>query len=464
MHIYDSLTQTKSKLTPIKANHITLYVCGMTVYDFCHIGHARSMIVFDMVVRYLRWRGYQVHYVRNITDIDDKIIQRAYDNNESWDTLAQRFIDAMHEDEQALMLLAPDQEPRATQYIPKMIALIERLIEQGYAYVTELGDVYYDVHQFSQYGKLSHRNLEQLNVGARIAVNEAKRNPLDFVLWKKAKPNEPKWASPWGEGRPGWHIECSVMSTDLLGQPFDIHGGGLDLKFPHHENEIAQSEAVEACDFAHLWMHAGLLQVDGEKMSKSLGNFYLIREVLAQYDAELIRYFMLSAHYRSPVNYTDANLSALRHGLDRLYMALRGMPVMPIVSTNTGEACEFRVRFIDAMEDDFNTPEALSVLFDLARHIQRLRESNKNDKAADYACQLKELAGTLMLLQKDPEVYFQGQASLVDVKKIKVLIDARQHARDQKNWQRADAIRKELMDMGITIEDTAKGTVWRQVF
>jgi len=458
MHIYNSLTQTKSKLTPIKANHITLYVCGMTVYDFCHIGHARSMIIFDMVVRYLRWRGYQVHYVRNITDIDDKIIQRAYDNNESWDALAQRFIDAMHEDEQALMLLAPDQEPRATQYIPKMIALIERLIEQGYAYVTELGDVYYDVHQFSQYGKLSHRNLEQLNAGARIAVNEAKRNPLDFVLWKKAKPNEPKWASPWGEGRPGWHIECSVMSTDLLGQPFDIHGGGLDLKFPHHENEIAQSEAVAACDFAHLWMHAGLLQVDGEKMSKSLGNFYLIREVLAQYDAELIRYFMLSSHYRSPVNYTEANLSALGHGLDRLYMALRGMPV---VDADPEEACEFRVRFIDAMEDDFNTPEALSVLFDLARHIQRLRESYKNDKAAVYAHQLKKLAGALMLLQKDPEVYFQGQASLIDVKKIKSLIDARQHAREQKDWQRADAIRKELIDMGITIEDTARGTVWR---
>ncbi len=461
MHIYNSLTQTKSKLTPIKAKHVTLYVCGMTVYDFCHIGHARSMIVFDMVVRYLRWRGYQVHYVRNITDIDDKIIQRAYDNNESWSALAQRFIDAMHEDEQALMLLAPDQEPRATQYIPKMIALIERLIERAYAYVTELGDVYYDVHQFPKYGKLSHRDLEQLNAGARVALNEEKRNPLDFVLWKKAKPNEPKWASPWGEGRPGWHIECSVMSTDLLGQPFDIHGGGLDLKFPHHENEIAQSEAVEGCDFAHLWMHAGLLQVDGEKMSKSLGNFYLIREVLAQYDAELIRYFMLSAHYRSPVNYTEANLSALRHGLNRLYMALRGMPVVDFENEQT---CEFKARFIEAMDDDFNTPEALSVLFDLARHIQRLRESNKNDKAAAYAHQLKKLAGVLMLLQKDPEVYFQGQACSVDVKKIAALINTRQRARDQKDWQQADAIRKELMDMGITIEDTAKGTVWRQGF
>ena len=326
MQIYNSLTKQKTEFTPIKPNHVSLYVCGITVYDYCHIGHARSMIIFDVAVRYLRSRGFTVNYVRNITDIDDKIINRANENQEAWDALTERFIDAMHEDERALNILPPDHEPRATNYIPQIIVLIEKIIEQGYAYVAKNGDVYFDVRKFKEYGKLSHRDIEQLEVGARVGLGDEKRDSLDFVLWKMAKPDEPTWDSPWGKGRPGWHIECSAMSTDLLGQPFDIHGGGMDLKFPHHENEIAQSEAANTCCFANRWMHVGLLQVSGEKMSKSLGNFFTIREVLDEQDVELVRYFMISGHYRSPVNYSEENLSQLRSGLDRLYLAMRGLP------------------------------------------------------------------------------------------------------------------------------------------
>lgn len=457
MQIYNSLTKQKSEFIPIKPKQVSIYACGITVYDYCHIGHARSMILFDVIVRYFRARGYTVHYVRNITDIDDKIIQRANENNESWNALTKRFIDAMHEDERALGILPPDHEPRATEYMPQIIRLIETLIKRGYAYVAKNNDVYFDVHQFSDYGKLSHRDIDQLKAGARVELGEDKRDPLDFALWKNAKPNTPQWDSPWGGGRPGWHIECSAMSTDLLGQPFDIHGGGMDLKFPHHENEIAQSEAAGGNHFANFWMHVGLLQVGGEKMSKSLGNFYTIREVLATHDAELLRYFMISGHYRSPVNYSEENLSQLRSGLDRLYLALRGLPISNVAG---GQA--FEEKFYSAMDDDFNTPLAMSVLFDLAHHIQRLREENKIDDAAACANTLKKLGGILSLLQKDPEAYFQGEKSSMDVEKIEALIQSRNAARQEKNWQKADEIRDTLMDMGIAIEDTASGTIWRQ--
>lgn len=458
MRIYNSLTKKKEDFVPIKSNEVSLYVCGMTVYDYCHIGHARSMIIFDVVVRYLRLRGFNINFVRNITDIDDKIIQRALDNQETCDHLTTRFIDAMHEDERALLLLPPDNEPRATEFIPNIIALIERIIHQGYAYVSGNGDVCFDVRKFKEYGKLSHRDIEQLEAGARVELNESKRDPLDFVLWKMAKPDEPKWSSPWGDGRPGWHIECSAMSTSLLGQPFDIHGGGLDLKFPHHENEIAQSEAAEKKAFANTWMHVGLLQVGGEKMSKSLGNFFTIREVLEKHDAELIRYFMISGHYRSPVNYSEENLTQLRKGLDRLYAALRGLPA----SEKKG-ATEFVEKFYAAMDDDFNTPVALSVLFDLAHHIQRLREAGQMEEAAACANTLKKLGEPFCLLQTDPEFYFKGKEDSVDAEKVETLIAAREQARAEKNWQEADTIRNTLMEMGVAIEDTADGTLWRVV-
>jgi cysteinyl-tRNA synthetase len=456
MKIYNSLTNEKTEFVPIKPNHVSLYACGMTVYDYCHIGHARAMIVFDIVVRYFRLRGYTVQYVNNITDIDDKIIRRANENQEDWPALTQRFIDAMHEDQQALGLLSPDAEPRATQYIAPIITLIQQIIANGNAYVAANGDVCFEVRKFAAYGKLSHRKIDDLQSGARVELGESKRDPLDFVLWKLAKPNEPKWDSPWGEGRPGWHIECSAMSTDLLGQPFDIHGGGMDLKFPHHENEIAQSEAACGDDFAHTWMHVGLLQVNGEKMSKSLGNFFTIRDVMATYSAELIRYFMISGHYRSPVNYSEESLSQLKASLDRLYIALRGLPA---TTTNAGD--DFQEKFYQAMDDDFNTPVALSVLFDLAHHIQRLRQEEKIDMAAACGHCLKQLADTFGILQQDPEIYFQG-ADDIDAKEIIAMIAERQQARAEKDWKRADRIRDELIEKGIIIDDASAGTTWRR--
>lgn len=456
MKIYNSLTKEKTAFVPIKPNHVSLYACGMTVYDYCHIGHARGMIVFDIVVRYFQLRGYTVNYVNNITDIDDKIIRRANENAEDWQALTQRFIDAMHEDQQALGLLRPDAEPRATHYIPSIIALIEKMMAKGYAYVAGNGDVCFDVRKFDTYGKLSHRKIDDLQAGARVELSHAKRDPLDFVLWKLAKPNEPQWDSPWGAGRPGWHIECSAMSTDLLGQPFDIHGGGMDLKFPHHENEIAQSEAACGVDFAHTWMHVGLLQVDGEKMSKSLGNFFTIRDVMATYDAELIRYFMISGHYRSPVNYSEENLCQLKASLDRLYMALRGLPVS---ADDAGE--DYQVRFYEAMDDDFNTPVALSVLFDLAHDIQRMRQDGQVDKAGAYGHRLKQLADIFGLLQQDPDRYFQG-ADDIDVNAIDAMIAERQQARAEKDWKKADAIRDQLLEQGIVIDDASGGATWRR--
>jgi len=457
LNLYDSLSGEKREFIPITPNEISIYCCGITVYDYCHIGHARSIIVFDVIVRYLRSQGWKVNYVRNITDVDDKIIKRANENKESCENLTERFITAMHEDEKALDILPPDHEPRATEYMPRIIALIDSIIERSYGYVADSGDVCFDVRRFEKYGALSRRNIEDLIAGARVEIGAGKRDPLDFVLWKKAKSDEPHWDSPWGIGRPGWHIECSAMSTALLGIPFDIHGGGMDLKFPHHENEIAQSCAASNDGFANYWMHVGLLNVNGEKMSKSLGNFFTIREVLEKYDAELIRYFMISGHYRSPVNYAEENLSQLQSGLDRLYLALRDLPGA------ADEKNDFEEKFHAAMQDDFNTPLAMSVLFDMAHEIQRLREQGEIMVAAKLGKSMVKLAGVFGFLQKDPNTYFHAEISSDEIEKIEALIAERQQARADKNWQRADEIRDVLKAMNIVIEDASGKTTWRRI-
>ncbi len=456
MKIYNSLTQSKEAFVPIESGRIGLYACGMTVYDYCHLGHARSLLVFDLLVRYWRFRGYRVNYVRNITDIDDKIIARAQQNNESWEALTARFIEAMHEDERALGILPPDHEPQATQYLPQIIALIEKIMASGHAYVADNGDVCFEIARFSDYGKLSKRDVEKLIAGARVDVSAGKRSPADFVLWKLVKPGEPCWDSPWGEGRPGWHIECSAMSTDLLGQPFDIHGGGMDLKFPHHENEIAQSEAACQCEFARYWMHAGLLKIDGEKMSKSLGNFMTIRDALAQHDAEVIRFFMYSGSYRSPINYSDDNLHQARSSLERLYASVRGLPaVEPVIGS------VFEQRFIEKMDDDVNTPEAMAVLFELSHEINRLREQDV-PQAAALAQLLKQLAAVLGVLQHDPDWFLTQGADEQESEQIESLIEQRNQARSAKDWALADQLRDQLDAMGVSIEDTAQGTLWRK--
>lgn len=457
LKIYNSLTKQKHEFKPLKAGTVGMYVCGITTYDYSHIGHARAYILFDIILRYLRYRQYNVYYVRNITDIDDKIIKRAQENNESCDVLTERFVKAWHEDAKALGILPPDDEPRATEHIPQIIQLIETLLEKNCAYIADNGDVYFDVRRFKDYGKLSHRNIDQLIAGTRVEVNENKRDPLDFVLWKMAKPNEPHWPSPWGEGRPGWHIECSAMSTARLGQPFDIHGGGMDLKFPHHENEIAQSEAATHTDFAKIWMHVGLLMVNQEKMSKSLGNFFTIREVLLKYHPEILRYFMVSAHYRSPVNYSEANMQKAYQSLSRLYVAVRGLP-----EVNENSLNEFEQRFQEAMDDDFNTPQALAVLFDLTREINRLREQGDAQHAASLASSLKRLAQVFGVLQDNPDVFLKGEVTSEETAIIKSLIDARNKARQEKNWAEADRLRNELLHIGIAIEDTPDGTLWRK--
>lgn len=456
LKIYDSLTGKKNIFQPITPNEIKLYVCGMTVYDYCHIGHARAMIVFDMVVRYLRARNYKVTFVRNITDIDDKIIRRANDNNESCEALTNRFIDIMHADEKALGLLPVDHEPRATGYIAEIIKLIQTLIDEGVAYQAGSGDICFEVHKFKEYGKLAKRDLEKLISGARVGIEEGKRNPLDFVLWKLAKPGEPKWDSPWGLGRPGWHIECSAMASELLGQPFDIHGGGMDLKFPHHENEIAQSEAAHHQVFANNWMHVGLLTVNDEKMSKSLNNFFTIQEVLAEYHCEVIRYFMLSAHYRSPVNFSKENLDQARQSLLGLYRALRGIDISEMeISKNV-----FEEKFNEAMDDDFNTPIALSVLFDTAHEVNRLKEAGDLQQASLYATQLKKMGEIFGILQSSPEEFLRGDVSSEFVEQVESLIQQRHKARAEKNWQEADRIRDELKALSVSIEDGSNGTTW----
>jgi cysteinyl-tRNA synthetase len=460
--LYNSLTRSREVFVPIEEGKVRIYVCGMTVYDYCHLGHARVMVVFDTIVRYLRKSGFEVTYVRNITDIDDKIIRRAVENGERIGELTARFIALMHEDADALGVVRPDLEPRATESMGAIIAMIGALVDKDYAYVAGNGDVFYDVSHFEGYGRLSGKQLEDLRAGARVEVDEAKDDPLDFVLWKTAKPGEPSWPSPWGEGRPGWHIECSAMSTGCLGAHFDIHGGGMDLKFPHHENEIAQSEAATGQPFVNYWMHNGFVKVDEEKMSKSLGNFFTVREILRRYRPEEVRFFILNSHYRSPLNYSDENLDNAKAALTRLYTALRGLPERP--DTDTGGP--YHQAFDSAMCDDFNTPKAISVLFDLAHEINRIRDSSAAD-AASLGAVLRQLGGVLGLLQEDPEEFLRGYSgegcAAPDLEEIKALIDRRRLAREQRNWTQADAIRDELERRGIILEDGVDGTTWRRV-
>ncbi|WP_374440488.1 cysteine--tRNA ligase [Pseudomonas panipatensis] len=456
LSIYNTLSKAKEPFRPLVGNQVRMYVCGMTVYDFCHIGHARVMVAFDVIARWLRQRGYDLTYVRNITDIDDKIIRRAQENGESFDALTERMIAAMHEDEGRLSVLRPDIEPRATGHIAGMHAMIQTLIDKGFAYAPGNGDVYYRVGKFVGYGKLSRKKIEDLRIGARIEVDESKEDPLDFVLWKGAKPGEPSWDSPWGAGRPGWHIECSVMSTCCLGETFDIHGGGPDLVFPHHENEIAQSEAATGKPYAATWMHAGAVRVDGEKMSKSLGNFFTIREVLEKYHPEVVRFLLVSSHYRSPINYSEDNLKEAKGALERFYTALRGLPS---VAAAGGEA--FAERFAAAMDDDFGTPEAVAVLFEMVREINRLRDSDLQ-AAAGLAARLRELASVLGVLQLAADDFLQaGAEGKVDAARVEALIQARLDARAAKNWAESDRIRDELTAMGVVLEDGKGGTTWR---
>ena len=476
LQIYNTLSRTKEPFKPAQAGQVRMYVCGMTVYDFCHIGHARVMVAFDVVTRWLRHRGYDVTYVRNITDIDDKIIKRANENGEPFEALVERMIAAMHEDEARLCVLRPDIEPRATGHIDGMYQMIQTLIDKGYAYAPGNGDVYYRVGKFVGYGKLSRKKIEDLKIGARIEVDEIKEDPLDFVLWKSAKesepdevkwpsdfglwkgvkPGEPSWQSPWGAGRPGWHIECSVMSTCCLGETFDIHGGGPDLVFPHHENEIAQSEAATGKLYANAWMHAGAVRVDGEKMSKSLGNFFTIREVLEKYHPEVVRYLLVSSHYRSPINYSEDSLKEAKGALERFYNGLKGLPQAQPAG---GEA--FVERFGAAMDDDFNSPEACAVLFEMIREVNRLRESDVQ-AAAGLAAQLKQLAGVLGVLQLQPDDFLKaGAEGKVDAAEVDALIAARLQARADKNWAESDRIRDQITAMGVVLEDGKGGTTWR---
>ncbi|MEI7456154.1 MAG: cysteine--tRNA ligase [Nitrosomonadales bacterium] len=459
LKIYNTLARDKQEFVPIEANAVRMYVCGMTVYDYCHLGHARVMVVFDMVYRWFKASGYDVTYVRNITDIDDKIIRRAAENNESIHDLTQRFVDAMHVDADALGVTRPDHEPRATQYVPEMLEMIAKLEANGLAYLAADGDVNYAVRKFEGYGKLSGKSLEDLRAGERVEVTEGKNDPLDFVLWKHARDDEAeevKWDSKWGRGRPGWHIECSAMGSKLLGEHFDIHGGGADLQFPHHENEIAQSEGAHQCSYVNYWMHNGFVRVDNEKMSKSLGNFFTIREVLKQYDAEVVRFFILRAHYRSPLNYSDAHLDDAKKALDRLYTALNGEGGrgkregrLLVDWTET-----YAVRFKAAMDDDFNTAEAIAVLFDLANDVNR-------SQSEVSAAQLKALGAVLGLLERDPTEFLQGAGS--DDAQIVEQIAARNAAKLAKNYAEADRIRKALLADGIVLEDSAAGTNWRRV-
>ena len=453
LKIYNSIAREKQTFTPIVAGKVSMYVCGMTVYDYCHLGHARVMVVFDMVNRWLRASGFDVTYVRNITDIDDKIIKRANENNESIEALTGRFIQAMDEDADKLGVMRPDIEPKATTHIAPMLDMIAALIDKGHAYHADNGDVFYAVSSFAAYGKLSGKSLEDLRAGERVEVDSFKRDPMDFVLWKSAKPGEPSWDSPWGKGRPGWHIECSAMGARHLGKHFDIHGGGQDLQFPHHENEIAQSEGAHDCTFVNYWMHNGFVRVDDEKMSKSLGNFFTIREVLKQYDAEVVRFFILRARYRSPLNYSDQHLDDARQALSRLYTALRGFDVAPaVIDWQQPDAARFKA----ALDDDFNTPEAFAVLFELASELNR-------SGAASTAALLKTLAGVLGLLQRKPETFLQGGESAhgYSSETIEQLIAQRFAARQSRDFAEADRIRKELLDNGIVLEDGPQGTIWR---
>jgi len=465
LKIYNSLSNQKEKFTPIEENKVNMYVCGMTVYDYCHLGHARVMVAFDVVYRYLNALGYEVNYVRNITDIDDKIIQRANENGEDFKALTERFINAMHEDERALGVLEPTAEPKATDNINAILDMITKLIDIGYAYRGEIkdgaSDVYYEVSKFADYGKLSGRNPDDLRAGERIAVNTDKNDPLDFVLWKVAKEGEPYWDSPWGKGRPGWHIECSAMATQMLGNHFDIHGGGHDLQFPHHENEIAQSEACTGEKFANYWMHNGFIRTDEEKMSKSLGNFFTIRDVLKDYKAEVVRYFMLTSQYRSPLNYSTEQLDAAHAALDRLYTSIRNLSL----NIDDAEADSiYETRFLSAMNDDFNTPEALSVLFDISKEINRKSNDNNLEGAVKLGNILLRLVSLLGLLESDVEAWFKGEAKAdgLDNTAIDDLVQQRIDAKANKDWGKADEIRDQLQAQGISLEDNGAETIWRR--
>ena len=460
IRIYNTLTQQKEEFRPIEPGKVRMYVCGMTVYDYCHLGHARVLVAFDVITRYLRHRGYDVNYVRNITDIDDKILRRADENGEPYNELTDRMIRAMHEDEARLGVLSPDEEPRATAYIDEIIAMIHKLIASGHAYAADNGDVYFAVDSFEEYGKLSKKKLEDLLAGARVDVQEAKRSPADFALWKAAKVGEVSWPSPWGDGRPGWHIECSAMSTCCLGDTFDIHGGGPDLLFPHHENEIAQSECATGHTFVNTWMHAGAIRVNKEKMSKSLGNFFTIREIMEKYPAEVVRYFLVSSHYRSQVDYSEENLAEAGRTLTRLYHALRG--IVPAKAADVPES-EHDERFAEAMDDDFNTAGAIAVLHAVANEINQHRRDGREEDAKRSAAILVRLGGVLGLLQQDPEAFFQadtgGELSAED---IEAMIQARADARKAKNFAEADRIRDELLEKGIILDDSREGTSWRK--
>ena len=458
LKIHNSLIREKQEFIPLAPGKVKIYVCGMTVYDYCHLGHARMMVVFDIVVRWLRASGLDVIYVRNITDVDDKIINRAQENNESIETLTTRFIRTMEEDAAALGVAPPSCEPRATQHVEKMVAMICTLVDKELAYAATNGDVYYAVHRFPGYGKLSGKSLDDLRAGERVLIDPYKKDPLDFVLWKAAKPGEPQWDSPWGKGRPGWHIECSAMSEHYLGEHFDIHGGGQDLQFPHHENEIAQSEGAHGHPFVNYWMHNGFVRVNDEKMSKSLGNFFTVREILACYSPEVVRFFILRAHYRSPLHYSDQHLEDAKRALDRLYTALKGSEVSgiaPAIDWNEPHARRFK----DAMNDDFNTADAIAVLFDLAS------EANKTGSPGDTAL-MKALGGVLGLLQRDPQQYFQDASLARDSnfapERVEQMIQQRLIARANKNYGEADRIRKALLDADIILEDGPKGTTWRR--
>lgn len=459
LKIFNTLSRQKEEFKPIHAGQVGMYVCGITVYDLCHIGHGRTFVAFDVVARYLRYLGYSLKYVRNVTDIDDKIIKRAAENGETSDQLTTRMIAEMHADFDALNILRPDAEPRATHHIADIIEMVETLIARRHAYVASNGDVMFSVDTAPGYGVLSRQDLDQLQAGARVEITEVKRNPMDFVLWKMSKPGEPHWSSPWGEGRPGWHIECSAMNCKQLGEHFDIHGGGSDLMFPHHENEIAQSSCAHDGPYVNYWMHSGMVMVDREKMSKSLNNFFTVRDVLAYYDPETVRYFLMSGHYRSQLNYSEDNLKQARAALERLYTALRGTD--PDAAAQGGD--EFEARFREAMDDDFNTPEAYSVLFDMAREVNRLKTEDAQ-AANQLASALRKLSGVLGLLEQDPEQFLQNgvQVDNDEVKEIEALIQQRKDARAAKDWALADQARDRLNEMGIVLEDGPQGTIWRR--
>ncbi|ASD66506.1 cysteine--tRNA ligase [Pseudoalteromonas piscicida] len=457
LQIFNTLTRQKAPFKPLKEGKVDMYVCGITIYDFCHVGHARTYVSFDVMNRYLRYLGYDVTYVRNITDVDDKIIKRAAENKESINDLTVRMTKAMHEDFTALNMLPADIEPTVTGHMDEIIEMIARLIEKGHAYVAKNGDVLFDVSTFEQYGQLSQQDLDMLQAGARVEVAQDKDDPLDFVLWKTAKAGEPAWQSPWGEGRPGWHIECSAMSSKHLGEFFDIHGGGSDLQFPHHENEIAQSCCANNGRYVNTWIHTGMVQVNKEKMSKSLGNFFTVREVLKAFDRETVRYFLINGHYRSQLNYSQENLEQARSSLERIYTALRGVELVEVELKGNA----YVERFETAMNDDFNTPEALPVIFELSKEVNRLKDSDAK-VAGEHAFILVKLAEVLGIAQQNPESFLQGEQDDDEVAQIEALIEKRRSARENKDWAAADEARDALTALGVVLEDSAGKTTWRK--